>query len=177
MTQLGLLEGTGGVDRDALLSGDGLYRYRLTRTWAEGKPVNFLMLNPSIADASIDDPTIRRCIGFAKQWGYPGLIVTNLFAFRATDPRDLFRAEDPVGDENDVAILAAAMDASIVVAAWGAHQRARERARHVLHLLRKNIGPVYCIATTVSGLPVHPLYQPREFKPRLYEGMMEAARG
>lgn len=172
MTQLGLLEGSGDVQRDAAISTDGLYRYRLTRSWGEGKPVNFLMLNPSTADASVDDPTIRRCIGFAKQWGYPGLIVTNLFAFRATDPRGLFRTDEPTGgEENDEAILEAALESSIVVAAWGAHPKARERARLVVNMLRKQVGPVYCIATTVSGSPVHPLYQPREFKPRLYEGM------
>ena len=85
---------------DAVISDCGKYRYRLTRKWGYGRPCGFIMLNPSTADALHDDPTIRRCVGFAKAWGCGALIVVNLFAVRATSPREMMRADDPVGPEN-----------------------------------------------------------------------------
>jgi hypothetical protein len=96
------------------------YRYQLTRTWdPDGPRVNFLMLNPSTADAFGLDPTVRRCVGFARRWGFGSLEVTNIFAFRATDPRVLVGQPEPVGAGNDQAILDAARKADRVVAAWG----------------------------------------------------------
>ncbi len=104
----------------AVLSPDGVYRYQLVREWDRARPrVAFLMLNPSTADATQNDPTIRKCIAFARSWGCGSLEVVNLFAFRATDPRELGRCGarvDPVGAENDGYILAAARRASVVVA-------------------------------------------------------------
>lgn len=107
----------------ASLSSDGRYRYELTRRWDNStSTVTYVMLNPSTADASVDDPTIRRCIGFAQSHGFGGLRVLNLYAFRATQPKDMFRAIDPVGPENDT-YLGNLDTGSTVVAAWGAHAR------------------------------------------------------
>src|SRR5262245_19133112 len=92
--------------KEALISPCGLYRYWLTRTWDNSlRRVCWVMLNPSTADAEQDDPTIRRCVGFARSWGAGGIIVVNLFAFRASDPKALLRAADPVGPDNDGHIL------------------------------------------------------------------------
>ncbi len=115
------------------------------------------MLNPSTADAERDDPTIRRCAGFARSWGFGGMTVVNLFALRATDPARLRRARDPVGRDNDRHIAAAA-SAGLVVVAWGVHGRLGERDRAVLALL-SGCRPG-CLGTTRGGHPRHPLYLP-----------------
>lgn len=87
--------------KSAIISECGKYRYSLSRIWDENKAnVLFIMLNPSTADGDVDDPTIRRCIGFAKSWGYGGIYVGNLFAYRATDPKELLKVENPIGFEN-----------------------------------------------------------------------------
>jgi hypothetical protein len=99
----------------------GLYRYELWRYWAPGRLVAWIMLNPSTADATADDPTLRRCIDFSKAWGCGGLMVVNLFGLRATDPQELRRAEDPVGPMNDHFLWGRCMEADLVVAAWGGH--------------------------------------------------------
>lgn len=144
----------------AVISPCGLYRYRLYRRWAHGAPMLFVMLNPSTADATEDDPTIRRCIGFAKREGMPAIEVVNLFAYRATDPADLAKAADPVGPENTRHILEAAIAAGRVVAAWGKSVPSRLRARpaQILALL-SNRASVYAIGK--AGEPPaarHPLY-------------------
>ena len=106
----------------AAFSPCGRYRWHLARTWdADGSRVAFVALNPSTADATHDDPTIRRCIGFARRWGAGGVDVVNLYAFRATKPRDLFAADDPVGPDNDAWIDAVVARADRVVLAWGHH--------------------------------------------------------
>lgn len=146
--------------RGAIIDGSGLFRYRLWRALgqpAEGR-VLFVMLNPSTADASVDDPTIRRCIGFARRWGAGALDVVNLYALRATDPGELRRAADPVGPDNDRHIVEAAREASIIVCAWGAHPFARRRAAHVSGLLRAVGTPLECLHVTADGSPRHPLY-------------------
>src|SRR3989449_11540410 len=112
---------------DACFSRCGTYRYALWRRWAAGPQVLFVMLNPSTADAQRDDPTIRRCIGFARRWGCGGIEVVNLFALRATDPRRLRYTRDPVGPENVAHLARAAGRASLVGAAWGADPAARSR--------------------------------------------------
>lgn len=122
--------------RGALLSEDGRYRYRLWRLWDELAPVmTWVMLNPSTADAEVDDPTIRKCIGFAKQHHYGGIVVVNLFAYRATDPKELGKVKDPVGPENDQHILWACTAPLMlsVVAGWGTAKTRliRERAARV----------------------------------------------
>jgi hypothetical protein len=128
--------------------------------------VLFVMLNPSTADASRDDPTIRRCVGFAKAWGFGALSVANLFALRSTDPSVLLSAQDPVGPDNDAMILELARKASLVVAAWGAHKVAARRAAAVQSLLPKAV----CLGLTSSGQPRHPLYAPGNAQPLAFLG-------
>lgn len=154
----------------AVISDCGLYRYRLGRRWGQGTTMLFVMLNPSTADGTEDDPTIRRCIGFAKREGHAALDVVNLFAFRATDPRELTHAVDPVGPGNDAAIADAVQGAAVVVAAWGATvPRARSaRPAEVLRLL--SACPVMALGLTATGAPRHPLYLPAAAPLQFYTG-------
>lgn len=147
------------ADRWAVLSDDGRYRYALGRRWGTpladgGRRAVWVMLNPSTADAYVDDPTIRRCIGFSRGWGYDELVVVNLYAYRATDPAELGRAGDPFGPVNAEHIDAALADASVVIAAWGAHPWASTVADATLAHHR----PLHCVGTTKAGHPRHPLY-------------------
>lgn len=144
----------------AVISTDGLYRYSLDRLWGEGeRRAVFIMLNPSTADASEDDPTIRRCIGFAKREGCDGLTVVNLYAYRATRPADLWKADDPVGPVNDwhidLALQHAAVTQGPVIAAWGAHA-SPHRAYRVKQM--PGMADAHALAFTKSGAPGHPLY-------------------
>lgn len=143
----------------ATICPSGLYRYDLGRRWGDGAMVAFLMLNPSTADATQDDPTIRRCVGFARSWGAGAIRVVNLWAYRATKPADLWGARellDVVGPENDRHIRRAADEAERVVAAWGAHgHRDPKRVAAVLDLLGDR--PLYCLGRTKGGDPRHPL--------------------
>lgn len=148
----------------AVFSYDGRYRYRLHRRWAfAGPTARFVMLNPSTADATVDDPTIRRCIGFARAWGCAGLTVVNLYALRATNPRDLWTVgtAEAVGPENDDYIAAVALSAARqdtpVVAAWGVNAKP-DRVEQVLHLLRP--AKVAVLGLAKGGHPRHPLYVP-----------------
>lgn len=141
----------------------GPYRYRLWRTIdAEGRggTMAWVMLNPSTADAVVPDPTITRCVGFATDLGYGRIEVVNLFAARATDPRDLDGFEDPIGPVNDATILAAVQNAARVVVAWGAHPGTEvdRRSAEVLALLQHAGVSVWCFGVTASGRPAHPLY-------------------
>lgn len=159
MSQLAFDAGGG-----AILSDDGVYRYVLTRRWELGPMCLFVMLNPSTADAHEDDATIRRCVGFAKSWGFGGLSVVNLYAYRATDPVDLLDAhnrhglEFVVGPDNDTYIAAAVKQAALTVIAWGAHPAARHRADQVLALVTGH-APIGCLGLTAGGHPVHPVRQ------------------
>jgi len=128
----------------------------------------FVMLNPSTADAEQDDPTIRRCAGFARAWGFGGMTVVNLFAFRATDPARLRRARDPVGRDNDHHIATAARGAGMVVLAWGVHGALDGRDRVVAALLA-DVRP-RCLGTTRGGYPRHPLYLPAATRSRPFAG-------
>ena len=141
------------IKTDALLSPCGRYRWWLSRTWGDAPPLVFIGLNPSTADASQDDPTIRRCIGFARREGCGGLLMLNLFAFRATDPAQLHCVADPVGPENDVTLVN--MARGRVVTAWGAHPAAFSRAAAIRSLVS---APLLCLGTTKDGSPRHPLY-------------------
>lgn len=154
------LPGTSDVERSATISDDGLYRYDLTRTWGPGPRVLWIMLNPSTADGDADDPTIRRIIGFSKRDGFGSAVVCNLFAFRATEPAFMFRAEDPYGPLNDEFIQGHALEAASVVAAWGDRGSHRNRDAQVIELLREaGVRSVYCIGrTTKARAPRHPLY-------------------
>lgn len=127
----------------------------------------FVMLNPSTADAEQDDPTIRRCIGFAQSWGYQRLVVGNLFAYRATDPRDLLAASEPIGPYCDHWLLHLLDESSLAVAAWGAHAMARDRARQVRRTVfdRMPYKRRACLGTTKDGHPRHPLYVRADTKP------------
>lgn len=152
----------------ALFDATRRYRYLLWRRWGHGGTVAFVMLNPSTADAARDDPTIRRCAGFARTWGFGGMAVVNLFALRATDPARLRRARDPVGRENDHHIAAAAATADAVVVAWGVHGGLGARDRAVLALLA-GLRP-RCLGVTRAGQPRHPLYLPAATRSRPYAG-------
>jgi hypothetical protein len=144
----------------AVFSEDRAYRYRLTRTWgSSGTHVTWIMLNPSTASAMEDDPTIRRCTSFTKAWGFDGLIVVNLFALRATDPRGLaLPGRDPVGPGNDRFIREAIHPWSAVVAAWGAHGHLRNRGSQVTRSLAAEGIELGCLGMTKGGQPRHPLY-------------------
>ena len=134
-------------------------RFRLTRAWKpDGGRINFLMLNPSTADAFELDPTVRRCVGFARRWGFGSLEVTNIFAFRATDPTVLVAQAEPIGVGNDQAILDAARTADRVVAAWGVRGAHRDRGTEVAALLAYSGVRPLALRVTKDGHPAHPLY-------------------
>jgi hypothetical protein len=142
----------------------GPYRYLLSRRWGAGAGALFVMLNPSTADDRADDPTIRRCVGFARRWRAPALEVVNLYALRATDPRDLFAHPAPVGPDNDRVIAEAARRAALVIVAWGVHgARDRERTARVIALIGREVA---CLGTTGGGDPRHPLYLPARARRR-----------
>ena len=131
------------------------YRYSLDRCWQGGSgKVLFIGLNPSTADHRRDDPTIRRCIGFAKSWGFHGLEVVNLFAFRATYPADLKRADEPIGPANDRWLRNAGNNADLKIAGWGSDGNYLDRAKRV----RQLVSDLSCIKLNLSRQPAHPLY-------------------
>ena len=148
------------------------YRYTL---WREFEPeleatacfnlfAMFIGLNPSTADDDQDDPTIRRCIGFARSWGYGSLVMTNLFAWRATLPDDMKKAADPVGPENDIwlTLLAKNQSVGVIVAAWGANGSYLHRDEHVKRLIPN----LQYLRITKTGHPEHPLYLPKNLLPK-----------
>lgn len=156
--------------RHAKLSTCGLYRYALARTWEPrlGAAL-FVCLNPSTADHMKDDPTVRKCVGFAERWGYGAMWIVNLFAYRATDPKVLRRAQrsgvDIVGDPvNRRAVLDGANDADRIVLAWGANATSwGPYTQTVIRAIRTEIGPareVWCLGLTGEGHPRHPLRLP-----------------
>ena len=139
----------------------GRYRYVLSRQWDARRPrVAFVMLNPNRADARRDDPTIRRCVRFAHDWGYGALDVVNLFALRTPEPALLKLAHDPVGPRNNRVLVRVCADAALTVAAWGMHGARQGRAAAVLALLRRRGVTLSCLGTTRTGHPRHPLYLP-----------------
>lgn len=147
----------------AKISACGRYRYWLTRECGVPKPrtpqVMFVMLNPSTADSTTDDPTIRRCRGFAQSWGADGLIVANLYALRSTDPKALWASHDPVGLWNDHHLkeLLGAATRGHVVCAWGANAKP-ERVAEFIELANRSNCRLWCLGVTKSGAPRHPLY-------------------
>ncbi len=157
------------LQRDATISECGKYRYLLSRIWDPVlERVLFIMLNPSTADAEIDDPTIRSCMRLSRDWGYGGLTVVNLFAWRATKPAELCKAADPVGPENDRILLDAVQKSSIAICAWGAHSMAVKRAEDVCRIIQQGGLETFCLGTTQSGAPKHPLYIPTGTAPSEY---------
>lgn len=149
----------------AVLSPCGTYRYELRRTWDASKSsVLWVMLNPSTTDATDDDPTIRRCIGFARSWGYGGIVVANLYALRSTNPKALWSHRDPVGPDNDATIRRLVEESGLVVAAWGVSAPAR-RAWEVRHAVTATGRVLYVVGTTKGGQPKHPLYVKGDTQP------------
>jgi hypothetical protein len=147
--------------RSAILSADGRYRYHLSRRLDTGaaRIATFIMLNPSTADHLVDDPTFRRCLGFCRRWGCGELHVVNLFALRATDPRNLRRAADPVGPENRAWVRRAAAIGGLVVCGWGTHGSYMGQDLTVLRWIEDCCTPL-ALGITRGGQPRHPLYVP-----------------
>jgi hypothetical protein len=140
----------------AVISEDGRYRYYLSRSWSDvGLHVAFVGLNPSTADAVLDDPTIRRCVAFAKEWGGGRMSMVNLFALRSTDPQVLAGVADPVGPENEAWLDRVMPTADIAVACWGNHGVLHGRAAAVT---QRFAGRLVALAVNKSGSPKHPLY-------------------
>jgi hypothetical protein len=150
------------------------WRYTLTRYTGIVQPVReelvplsvaFIGLNPSTADETTDDPTVRRCIGFARRWGYERMVMLNVFAFRATNPRRLRAAEDPIGPENDNHIAWEAALADLVVCAWGVHATLLGRGVEVKECLEGINVPLHVLGLTKDGHPKHPLYLKGDLEP------------
>lgn len=149
----------------AIFSDDRMYRYILTRTWDTTKPyIIFVGLNPSTADETEDDNTIKKLVRYSKRWGYGGIIMTNIFAFRATQPKDMKKAEDPIGPDNDryLCNIISSGQATTVVAMWGNHGVYKQRGERVKQLLNemefKGYINLKCFEISKQGQPKHPLF-------------------
>lgn len=159
----------------------GEYRYELWREFREGdeplRTVVFVMLNPSTADATEDDATIRRCVGFAKRWGFNRLVVVNLFAYRATDPKEIRAVDDPIGPENDAFIEKAVSESYMVIVAWGNNAvwpgMKSKRHEDVIRMITRHTD-VYCLGKTRNGQPCHPVRLRGDLEPM---GFAEMKRG
>ena len=149
------------VNKNATFSDCRKYRYGLSRTWnGKKKTILFIGLNPSTADEKIDDPTIRRCINYAQNWGYGSLLMVNLFAYRATMPTELKNVKNPIGNDNDLHIIELSKKADIAVAAWGNEGTLLNRDKEV----KKILPNLMCLKINKSGQPSHPLYQKKDLK-------------
>lgn len=154
------------MKRDAKISECGRYRWSLTRRWGPGRAVCYVGLNPSTADALQDDPTIRRCIGFARRWGFDAVSVVNLFALRTPYPAVLWESSrdglDIVGRECNAEISRAVEGSDRVVACWGSRKNRihAARAQNVEAILQRSDFKLYCIRMNLDGYPSHPLYLP-----------------
>lgn len=158
---------------DTVFSDCGSYRYVLSRQWLLGSgSILWILLNPSTATESTDDPTIRRCVGFSRLWGYQRMELVNLFALRSTDPKALLTTDDPVGPDNDYWIQQC-IDQPIAVpimVAWGSiHKNLRSRAGYVAENLLADMN-LYCLGTASCGSPRHPLYIAKSTRPVLWRG-------
>ena len=150
------------MKNSAVISDCEQYRYELRRVWDESAPlVLFIGLNPSTADGSSDDNTSRVCINYAKRWGYGGLLLGNLFAYRSTDQTALYTAQDPVGPENDAHLKALQSQAKLVVCAWSNTGSYMGRDLAVLPTLKAP----HCLVKLKSGRPGHPLYKRADLRP------------
>lgn len=146
------------------------YRYALTRTWdAQGKRVLFVMLNPSKATEVQNDPTVERCERRARALGFGAFQVTNIFAWRDTDPFQMRKAAEPVGPENDKVIRDGAAWADQIIAAWGTHGAHLGRGPQTEVLLRQTGKPLYSLGLSKHGHPKHPLYISYAQKPVLWD--------
>lgn len=153
----------------AWFSDCGRYRYTLHRRFLVGDgTVAFVMLNPSTADATEDDPTVRRCTGYAMAWGFDHLVVLNLFALRSTDPSILHDADDPIGPENDRAFRDTLPGCRSVVCAWGNHGTLHGRNRAAVEMIIEAGHAPTALTVTRSGQPQHPLYLAKTLRPVEY---------
>ena len=149
------------INKTANFSSCRKYRYSLSRIWDKQKKfVLFIGLNPSTADEGMDDPTIRRCSGYAQHWGYGGFMIVNLFAYRTTFPSNLKKVKCPVGSENDKYIIKLSKKADITVAAWGDNGNLYNRDKQVLSLVPNLV----CLKINKSRQPAHPLYLKKDLK-------------
>ena len=150
------------MEKSAVISECGLYRYELRRVWDADKPwVLFICLNPSTADHEAEDNTSRVCINYAKRWGYGGLVIANLFAYRSTLPEGLYKVDDPVGPENDAYLKLLSAKAKETVCAWSNYGGYKDRDLEVLSFVKSP----KCLTILKSGRPGHPLYKSKELKP------------
>lgn len=159
-----------------VISPCGRYRYTLERSWAElPRYVLWLMLNPSTADGLKNDATIRRCVRYAKDWGFTGILVGNLYAYRATQPSDLFHTTEPVGPENDAAILDMVTRSQMIVCAWGQRGPLPQRRWNVLRDLGvPHYRQVRALRVNDNGEPGHPLRLPLGARPLEWDPCREA---
>ena len=149
------------INKTANFSTCRKYRYSLSRIWDKQKKfVLFIGLNPSTADEEVDDPTIRRCSGYAQKWGYGGFIMVNLFAYRTTLPSNLKKVKYPVGRDNDKYIVKLSEKADITIAAWGNNGNLYRRDKQVMSLVPN----LMCLRVNKSGQPAHPLYLNKDLK-------------
>ena len=152
------------IDKTATFSPGRIYRYSLSRIWSTSKSfVNFVCLNPSTADENVDDPTIRRCVRFADSWGYGGMVMTNLYAYRSKDPKKLTQVADPVGPLNDSFLRMYSAMADKTILAWGANAR----EYRVVTVIQK-LTNMHYLELTKLGYPKHPLYLKKNLKPIKY---------
>lgn len=143
----------------ATFSDDDIYRYRLWKRWDENVlPILFLMLNPSTATPFEDDPTVARCTERARRLGFGGIEICNLFAYRATDPRALYRAQDPVGPENISEIVAASKMCDRVILGWGAHADKVQQGWSAIVVAALKDAELFTLVINGDGSPKHPLY-------------------
>ncbi|MFQ4135031.1 DUF1643 domain-containing protein [Nodosilinea sp. PGN35] len=149
------------IERSATFDPTGRYRYSLGRRWSAAPTLAIIMLNPSQADSSVDDPTIRRCTGLAMGWGFGAIAVVNLFAYRSPHPKALRQADDPIGSENDAVLSETARQADQILLAWGNWGSWLGRDRTVLTLLTPHQTKCRCLGQNRTGQPRHPLYIPR----------------
>ena len=161
----------------AIFSPCRTWRYRLERQWSSGPVAAFILLNPSTADETNDDPTIRRCIGFAKVWGMGGLVLGNAFALRSTDPRGLYSHVDPVGPDNNEALAGIARQAATVVCGWGTHGAFMGRGAAVAKIIREAGATPMALKVTAAGHPGHPLYLRADLKPNEFRAAIARAEG
>lgn len=157
------------AEKTAYVSGCGRYRHTLGRHW--NRPLGYVLfigLNPSTADAEKDDPTIRRCMRFANDWGYGGIEMCNLFDWRATDPKKLPRREIAVSDKNDPSIACRALEAAMIIAAWGAVPWAEWRIKTLFNRAFSEEKRWHALQLTKDGFPRHPLYVRASIEPVVF---------
>lgn len=158
------------MQTSAVLSQCRDYRYRLDRWWSDRPRVAFIMLNPSVADETVNDPTITRLIGYSRAWNLGGFTVANLFAWRETYSGELRKVQEPVGPNNDDFVLSAVKSCCAVVVGWGTKGGRSDRDLHVMHLLQDNGIQPLAFEVTKDGYPRHPLYLKKIATPSPYYG-------